>query len=259
MKYSPDQIENRRNATLRYRAKNADLVRQRNRDAASLRRLNPELRRKELDNQKHWKENNREHFLAYSKDYYQKNNAARLASAAKCRASRSPERIAADKAYQKAYRKKTAAKRKLEMKKWVGKNKEHVKQREKLYNPRRKELNKLRRLDPIQRLKDACRTRTLFILKKAGVEKFNHTFDLIGCCPNFFKAYLEVKFESGMNWGNHGTHWEIDHIIPLSSFDLSVRKNVYRAFNYSNCQPLWKIENRIKNCKFPSPHQAVLI
>lgn len=43
-----------------------------------------------------------------------------------------------------------------------------------------------------------------------------------------------------MNWANHGKIWEIDHIIPLSSFDLTIEENIYKAFNYKNTQPLFK-------------------
>ena len=43
-----------------------------------------------------------------------------------------------------------------------------------------------------------------------------------------------------MNWKNHGKIWEVDHITPLSKFDLTIEENIYKAFNYRNTQPLFK-------------------
>ena len=45
-----------------------------------------------------------------------------------------------------------------------------------------------------------------------------------------------------MSWDNYGT-WHIDHILPLSKFDLSKREDFLIACNYKNLQPLWADEN----------------
>ena len=47
-------------------------------------------------------------------------------------------------------------------------------------------------------------------------------------------------FLQNMRWENYGIIWEIDHKIPLSSFNLTQEKNTYEAFNYQNTQPLFK-------------------
>lgn len=49
-----------------------------------------------------------------------------------------------------------------------------------------------------------------------------------------------------MTWENHGTVWEIDHIIPLlwnnpTIGDIEIR------MQFDNCQPFWKKENRAKS------------
>lgn len=69
----------------------------------------------------------------------------------------------------------------------------------------------------------------------------------LGCTIAELKFHLESKFHPGMtwdNWGNNG--WHIDHIVPLSSFDLTDREQFLKACHYSNTQPLWAIDNMKK-------------
>jgi hypothetical protein len=58
-----------------------------------------------------------------------------------------------------------------------------------------------------------------------------------------------------MSFDNYG-NWEIDHIIPVSSFDLSNENELRKCFNYNNTQPLWKNENRSKSNKIVLPLNA---
>jgi hypothetical protein len=62
-------------------------------------------------------------------------------------------------------------------------------------------------------------------------------------------TYLEQQFDSNMNWNNYGEYWEIDHIKPIDSFDLTVEENIYQCFHYSNTRPLNKTENKAKSNK----------
>jgi hypothetical protein len=45
---------------------------------------------------------------------------------------------------------------------------------------------------------------------------------------------------------NWGTTWQIDHITPLSRFDLTQVSEVFKASHYTNTQPLFNKENQEK-------------
>jgi hypothetical protein len=60
------------------------------------------------------------------------------------------------------------------------------------------------------------------------------------------RTWIEYLFKPGMTWDNHGTDWEIDHIIPLSWFDLNKDGDAKAAWFYANLRPAWKLENRKK-------------
>ena len=47
-------------------------------------------------------------------------------------------------------------------------------------------------------------------------------------------------FKPGMSWENYGKIWEIDHIKPCDSFDLTKLEEQQKCFHYTNLQPLFK-------------------
>lgn len=72
----------------------------------------------------------------------------------------------------------------------------------------------------------------------------------LGCTAKYAKAYLESMFTRGMTWENYGYHgWHIDHVIPVSSFDISDERERVRAFHYTNIRPMWAKENAKKGDK----------
>jgi hypothetical protein len=49
------------------------------------------------------------------------------------------------------------------------------------------------------------------------------------------------------NWAHRG--WHLDHIRPLSSFDLTDEAQLKEAMHYTNLQPLWARDNLRKHAK----------
>lgn len=97
-------------------------------------------------------------------------------------------------------------------------------------------------------IKIAHRLRNRIRLALIGTSKSDSTFNLLGCSFKFLKQHLESKFTEGMNWDNYGINgWEIDHILPCISFDLSKPEEQKLCFHYTNLQPLWASINRAKN------------
>jgi hypothetical protein len=83
--------------------------------------------------------------------------------------------------------------------------------------------------------------------KYKGVAK---TEDILGCTIEFFVKYIESQFEPWMTWSNHGHDtWHIDHIIPLSAFDLTDDEQLKKAMHYTNQRPLKASENFKKHAK----------
>lgn len=72
--------------------------------------------------------------------------------------------------------------------------------------------------------------------------------DSVGCSINELKTHLESKFQPGMSWYNYG-EWHIDHVRPLSSFDLTDEIEYKEACHYTNLQPLWAADNLSKGNK----------
>ncbi len=64
----------------------------------------------------------------------------------------------------------------------------------------------------------------------------------LGCSIIELKAHLESQFQLGMTWDNYGK-WHIDHIKPLSQFNLNDKSQLLLACHYTNLQPLWAIDN----------------
>jgi hypothetical protein len=139
--------------------------------------------------------------------------------------------------------------------KWALQNRDKIKEknikyrkenRDKINDYNRKRKSLLRKNDLLFKLKEKYRTKLNRIFK---YKKPKSTLDILGCSFEFYKSYLESKFQPWMNWENRGLYngeynygWDIDHIIPLSS--AKNEEDLIRLNHYSNLQPLCSKINR---------------
>ena len=153
-----------------------------------------------------------------------------------------PEKI---KAYAEAHKEETKAWREAHReqiaktsKEWREKNKERVIQ---YYRDKRK--------NDIQYVKSCNYRRRIGAALRAGSLSKNMEL-LLGCDFETLKQHLEKQFKPGMTWENYGLKgWQVDHIIPCASFDMTDEKQVAECFYYKNMQPLWSYENQQKSDK----------
>ena len=84
--------------------------------------------------------------------------------------------------------------------------------------------------------------------------KFGSAIKDLGCSISELKTYLEKQFKDRMTWDNWSRNgWHIDHIIPLSSFNLANKDEFQKAVNYKNLQPLWARDNLVKGDRIGCP------
>jgi len=91
------------------------------------------------------------------------------------------------------------------------------------------------------------------LIAQPNSKKHGLTLKLLGCPMEYFRAYLESKFQEGMSFDNYGKDgWHIDHIIPCSRFNLSNPEEQAKCFHYTNLQPLWWRDNLSKGNRLSS-------
>ena len=74
---------------------------------------------------------------------------------------------------------------------------------------------------------------------------------LLGCSLEFFTQHISKMFAEGMSFYNYGK-WHLDHIIPISAWDLTNLEQQKMCFHYSNIRPAWAFDNLSKWNKVPA-------
>jgi len=112
------------------------------------------------------------------------------------------------------------------------------------------------------KLGEQLRKRMNFELSRVGIS-YKGKLTLIGCSVDQLRQYFEHNYfqEEGnewMSWENWGgkrcnvnRSWELDHIMPVSSFDLTDQEEVNKCFHWSNLQPLEWQKNMEKGDSIP--------
>lgn len=158
-----------------------------------------------------------------------------------------------NKEYRKKYRDELNAKKKIYIQNNKEKYNEYMKISRKKWNTNNREKiakyhRERKQNDIMYRIKCYLRTRTCQAVK--GTLKGGSAITDMGCSWIELRNHLTFLFKDGMTWNNYG-EWEIDHIMPLSKFDLTNKEEFLKAAHYTNLQPMWWRENRIKRDKEP--------
>jgi hypothetical protein len=168
-----------------------------------------------LDTNRRWRENNAEVYKASSKNSRQK-------------------RKLYYSEYNKQYREKNKEYLNTKTREWYAANRVETIKKKGIYT--KKKL----KTDINFRISKSFRDRMSKALKNN--QKNGSAVKDLGCSIKEFKLYIESKFDNKMNWSNYGFgygKWQLDHTIPLYSFDLSDREQFLKACNFTNIQPLW--------------------
>lgn len=165
--------------------------------------------------------------------------------------------------------KKYRLEHKDESKKYYSENKEERKEYNKKYHSENKEeINVTTRKwrknkhdnDPIFKRNNQIRCIFKSIINKIvtnddiTAENDSKCLKLFGTTVDGFKKHIENQFTGTMSWYNHGpiynpTKWQVDHIIPIVSFDFTVEENFTKAFHYTNTRPLMSSDHMEKSNK----------
>lgn len=146
-----------------------------------------------------------------------------------------------------------AEKNKMDAKHWRDSNKDHRRKKISEYKKTVKFKiykslkDKKKRLEnPGWRIAVNLRSRLSKALKR--VSKTGSAIRDLGCQIIELQLHLQSLFQPGMSWDNYG-EWHIDHIKPLASFNLSDPEELKMACHYTNLQPMWAKDNRLKSNK----------
>lgn len=100
--------------------------------------------------------------------------------------------------------------------------------------------------EPNDKFKRYIRTRIYNCLKNKV--KTKHSIDYLGCSSHEYFKWI-FNYNPNCILENHGKEWHIDHVIPISKFDLNNQEEQMLAFNWRNTMPLSCKDNLSKNNK----------
>lgn len=152
--------------------------------------------------------------------------------------------------YKKLWRERTKESRKNYMKLYRSTNKS------KLAKYALDSQKKRWKSDPLFKLTHTLITRLNGAIRAARTVKNKSTECYLGCTYDFLLHYIESKFHNHPisnikmtwdNWGSGPGTWQLDHIIPFISVDLSDPEQISAVNNYLNLRPLWYEEHLNKS------------
>ena len=196
-----------------------------------------------------WRSANKERCRLYSRNEYRRNYANYRDRRGK------PEYKAKLREYMRGYRTEYPERYLAALKKSNHKHK--AKRQAYLKRPenkarRRAIENRRYRTDPQYQLAKRLRARLSEEFKLQGVSRNDSVLELTGCSYEFLKCHIESQFTNGMVWGDSSTY-EVDHIVPLSAFDMRDDEEAKASCNWRNLRPMTPYDNASKQDTIQSP------
>ena len=118
-----------------------------------------------------------------------------------------------------------------------------------LFRHNRLKCRNCERDDPVDKFKRYVRTRIYNCLLR---NKNKNTIVYLGCNTDAYLKWI-TSYSESFTLKNYGKIWHIDHVIPISKFNLKNEEEQLLAFNWRNTMPLLAKENLSKNCKILRP------
>ena len=90
-------------------------------------------------------------------------------------------------------------------------------------------------------------------LNNSSQNKTKHSIEYLGCDPEYFIEYFQKKMDVYNETADIKMEWNnihIDHIKPISSFNLDDEEEFLDCCNYTNMQPLLAKDNLSKTDKW---------
>jgi hypothetical protein len=84
------------------------------------------------------------------------------------------------------------------------------------------------------------------LFQNSNIQKIKHTIEYLGCDSEYFLSYIKSKLIDGMTFDNI----HIDHIKPVSKFNLDDHEEFLKCCHYTNMQPLLAGDNLKKHNKW---------
>jgi hypothetical protein len=110
----------------------------------------------------------------------------------------------------------------------------------------KKNKSSCKECNPLNYLVSLQRQSIRRMLISGNLTKLKPTIEYLGCSAEYFLGYLQKKMIEGMTFSN--TH--IDHIKPVSRFNLQNEDEFLDCCHYTNLQPLLAQDNLIKHNKW---------
>jgi hypothetical protein len=193
---------------------------------------------------KQWYLENKERIKQRQREYYQENKEEILKKHKQYKIDHKEELSEKNKQYTLEHKEE----RREYSKRHYQEHREKILERQKRHNQehreeKREQENKRRKNDICFRLRKLVSITIGAALKRnQGGKRGGSILNYLSYTIQELKAYLESQFDSWMTWENHGLYdptrdtWQIDHIIPHSSFR-------YETMDCDEFRKCWALEN----------------